>query len=191
MGEHKFVGIFGMMGSGKSTLINEYLIERPESRVIEFTPPPVEAKFRGMDFEFVDQIFALQENGITFNFYELDAPTINKWTQFIHIADAIVIAYNYLKDDYFESPKQFITNIRTFSRPEIPLFFVVNACPTLEQARDKLEDVFTISQFGDRSMKIINIPSGEIEFTQSFGRRVRIDISILDTLYSSVIEKLQ
>ena len=53
---HKYILITGLMGSGKSTIISEYMIEFPTE---EFTSPPVEAKFRGMDFQFIDDIFGI------------------------------------------------------------------------------------------------------------------------------------
>ena len=186
----KFIGVFGMMGSGKSVLINEFLFQNRDGNFVEFTPPPVEAKFRGMDFEFVDQIFALEREKVQYNFYELDAPTINKWTQFIGIADAIIIAYNFKKEDYFESPQKFIQNIDTYAKPNTPLFFVVNNCDSIEQAKSKLEELFGISKISDKPVNIRNIPPAEMEYTKPYGRRVYIEFDRLEALYDDVIAEL-
>jgi len=186
-----YIGVFGMMGSGKSVLINEFIHERDHAEISKFIPPPVEAKFRGMDFEFVDQIFAVERDGILYNFFELDAPTINKWTQFIEITDAIIIAYNYTKDDYFESPLKFIANIKSYTTPEVPIYIVVNNCDDIDAATNRLEEVFDLSnQLRGYQVDIRVIPTAEIEYTKEHGRRVMVEISRLDELYESVIDKL-
>jgi GTPase SAR1 family protein len=176
------------MGSGKSTIIREYLIE---NQTEEFTPPPVEAKFRGMDFQFIDDIFALRRDDNYVNFYELDAPTINKWTQFVKVADAIIIVYNYTKSDYFEDPTQFITSIAQHATTGIPLFFVVNNCDTEELAREKLEQQFKISELNSKhKIHITPIPTGEMYFSERHGKRIRINMKIVENMYQTVLDQL-
>ena len=69
--KNRYVGIFGLMGSGKSVVINEFIYQNKEIKFLNFDAPPVQAKFRGMSLSFVDDIFAIEKNKNKINFFEL------------------------------------------------------------------------------------------------------------------------
>ena len=68
--KNRYVGIFGLMGSGKSVVINEFMYQNKEIKFLDFDAPPVQAKFRGMSLSFVDDIFAIEKNKNKINFFE-------------------------------------------------------------------------------------------------------------------------
>jgi len=101
------------MNSGKSTLISEYLHTFDS---VPFTPPPVTVSYKGLNFEFIDSVFAIEDDGNKFNFYELDAPTITKWFQFVEVANAVVIVYNHNPKVEYGTHKDLAKSVFTYTK---------------------------------------------------------------------------
>jgi GTPase SAR1 family protein len=57
-----YILVTGLMSSGKSTIINEYIRNFPWR---EFQKPPIEVKFQGLEFDLSDSAFALERQSCT------------------------------------------------------------------------------------------------------------------------------
>ncbi|MDH5646721.1 MAG: GTPase domain-containing protein, partial [Candidatus Heimdallarchaeota archaeon] len=182
-----YILVTGLMGSGKSTLINEFIIR---FEIEPFTKPPVEAKFRGMDFEFIDSVFALKKNDIQYNFYELDEPTINKWVQFINVADVIILVHNKNPKQFYDNHQRLIDNILKHSSDNTPIIFVINNTDDLDDISE-IEKYYSASNIKNREIVKIMIGSQESTFDEKFGYRIKIPDQQLSELYDRAIQLIR
>ena len=177
--KNRYVGIFGLMGSGKSVVINEFMYQNKEIKFLDFDAPPVQAKFRGMSLSFVDDIFAMEKNKNKINFFELDAPTINQWKEFIQVCEGLILVYNFEKDEYFEDHLVFINNILEYSKKDVVIGIIINNCNNLDEGISKMNIFFNNPMFENRLYQIINLETAETQYIDKLGKRVYIDTTML------------
>lgn len=174
---HKHILVTGLMGSGKSTLLLEYMLN---FKTIEFTKPSVEAKFQGQDFEFIDNVFAIRNNNNNniYNFYELDAPTIKKWTQFISSADGLIIVSNQNPNRQFSTPKDLI-DIILAQAPNTPLLFAASNYDDLEEAKKNIYSTYNLERIPHNNYAILGIGKGKEYFDEVYGKRHILEPGLL------------
>lgn len=164
----KHILVTGIMGSGKSSILMEYILNFD---TLEFTNPPVEAKFKGMDFEFIDNVFAIEdEKGTIYNFYELDAPTIKKWTQFVSYAHGIIIVSNQNQSKQFSSPSSLMDIILEHA-PTTPILFVANNYTDLHQAKEAIRKEYRTAELAHNGYEILGVAAGEKILDERYGMR--------------------
>ncbi len=188
--KNRYVGIFGLMGSGKSVVINEFMYQNKEIKFLDFDAPPVQAQFRGMSFSFIDDIFAIEKNKIKINFFELDAPTINQWKEFIQVCEGLILVYNFEKDEYFEDHLVFINNILEYSKKDVVIGIIINNCNNLNEGISKMNIFFNNPMFENRLYKIINLETAETQYIDKLGKRVYIDTTMLKNLFYGIIDEI-
>ena len=190
MMKNRYIGIFGLMGSGKSVVINEFMFQNKDIQFLDFDAPPVDARFRGMPFTFIDDIFAIEKNKIKINFFELDAPTINQWKEFIQVCEGIILVYNFEKDEYFENHLVFINNILEYSKKDVIIGIIINNCNNLNEGISKMNTFFDNPIFENRLYKIINLETAETKYIDKLGKRVYIDTTMLKNLFYGIIDEI-
>lgn len=176
------------MNSGKSSLISEYLHVYPS---VEFNPPPIKVTFEGLDFEFIDSVFAVEENGHTYNFYELDAPTIQKWYQFVEVASAVVIVYNDNPKTQYGTHDQLADAIFNHTKQSNPIIMVLNNFENLDEANKAMNDKYKLNERPNHQIFKTNISPGESFFDDKYGPRIRLDTQQLREMIMTVINSLQ
>ncbi|MCY3415037.1 MAG: hypothetical protein INQ03_25525 [Candidatus Heimdallarchaeota archaeon] len=178
----KFVLVTGLMGSGKSNLLREYMLNF-KTQVVEFTRPPVEAKFQGQDFEFLDNIFGIRnrKNQYIYNFYELDAPTIKRWTQFIQIADSIIIVANINQLKQYSTPEALLDVILEHA-PDTPLQFVAVNFDTFQTAKQDIEEKYKTGRITAKH-EIVGITDEEKIFDEVYGERFMLSAEKLKEIF--------
>ncbi len=175
--------ITGLMGSGKSTVLKEYMLNY---KTIDFEKPSVEAFDGGLEFDFIDNVFAIldEKNNIKYNFYELDAPTIKKWTQFIQIANAIIIVYNHNPSNKIGSHKELLDII--MSNSDCPIVFVIT------NFKDKNKALVSFYEDYDPNHNNLKyslkfLPKAESYFDKYFGPRFKINVETIgDIIHESI-----
>ncbi|MHA2029962.1 MAG: hypothetical protein ACW99A_06580 [Candidatus Kariarchaeaceae archaeon] len=176
------------MSSGKSTLITEYL-HAFES--VKFTPPPVTVTYKGLNFEFIDSVFAVEENGNRFNFYELDAPTISKWFQFVEIANAVVIVYNHSPRIEYGTHESLADAVFSHIENNTPVIFVLNNFENIEEAKLRLHQKYDLDRYKGKNIIFASVEKGEPFFDTQYGNRVKLDPkdlqNMVDIIKSSII----
>ena len=165
------------MGSGKSTLLLEYMLN---FKTIEFTKPPVEAKFQGQDFEFIDNVFAIRSvfDDNIYNFYELDAPTIKKWTQFISSADGIIIVSNQNPARQYSTPKDLIKIILD-NAPYTALLFVASNYDDFKEAKKNIRQSYNLKDIPHNNYEILGVGRGKEHFDEIYGKRHVLEQGLL------------
>lgn len=185
MSKHRYILITGLMGSGKSTILREYMLNfKTMAQFTDFNRPPVEAKFQGQDFEFLDNIFGIRdrESKDIFNFYELDAPTIKRWTQFIKVADGIIIVSNLKQQKMYSDPVSLLEVILN-NAPETPILFVLGNYDEYENAVIQTKDMYKTSKIKEEKLGFIGLGTGEEYFDEIYGKRVRLDNEKLKQIF--------
>ncbi len=182
-----YILVTGLMNSGKSTLIAEYLHSH---KTEEFNPPPIKVVYQGLNFEFIDSVFAIEDNGNKYNFYELDAPTISKWFQFIEIANAVVIVYNHNPSIQYGSHDGLSQAVFSHVKNSIPIIFVVNNYDELKEATDALKNKYNLPNYTDKKIIITSIEKGEPFFDNQYGNRVKLKIDELEKMIQVITSSL-
>ena len=167
--QNKFVLVTGLMSSGKSTLMREYALN---FEVIDFTEPPIKVQFNGLDFQFIDATFAIDSAANVVNFYELDAPTIRKWYQFVEVADAVMIVYNHNPAVTYGTHGQLKDAIYQTLDDSKPIFFVLNNFHDRKKVEEDIKLDYDFEGFPDKNFILLEMPKGENFFDQTYGRRV-------------------
>jgi len=175
------------MSSGKSTLISEYL---HFTQTVEFTPPPIKVTHAGLAFEFIDSVFAIERGGNVFNFYELDAPTISKWYQFLEIADAVVIVYNLNPRFMYGSHEKFGQHLINHAKKNAPLIYALNNLDGDEdEAKVQLAQYYDLSN-ANHQIEVVSITKGNPFFDEVYGSRTELKKEELERLYDTVLSLL-
>lgn len=175
------------MNSGKSTLISEYLHAYDS---VPFTPPPVTVSYKGLNFEFIDSVFALEDNGSRYNFYELDAPTITKWFQFVEIANAVVIVYNHNPKVQYGTHEDLADAVFSHVNDETPVIFVLNNYDDREEAELQLRQKYELDRFAKNNIIITSVEKGKPYFDNRFGNRVELALDQLQNMVVTIIQSL-
>jgi hypothetical protein len=175
------------MNSGKSTLISEYLHAFDSA---PFTPPPVTVSYKGLNFEFIDSVFALKENGNKFNFYELDAPTITKWFQFVEIAHAVVVVYNHNPKVQYGTHEALAATVFSHITNNTPVIFVLNNYEDLDEATKALRTKYKLDNYEQNNIIVTSVEKGEPFFDNQFGNRVKLDLDQLHKMIRTIVQSL-
>lgn len=175
------------MNSGKSTLISEYLHAFDS---VPFSPPPVTVSYKGLNFEFIDSVFAIGENGSKFNFYELDAPTITKWFQFVEIASAVVIVYNHNPKVQYGTHKDLADSVFSHTKNDTPIIFVLNNYDDYDEAVLSLRQKYELDRYAEKNIITTAVEKGESYFDNKFGNRVKLDLNQLQRMVQTIIQSL-
>lgn len=182
-----YILVTGLMNSGKSTLIAEYLHSH---KTEEFNPPPIKVVYQGLNFEFIDSVFAIKDNENKYNFYELDAPTISKWFQFVEVANAVVIVYNHNPSIQYGSHDSLSQSVFTHVNNSTPIIFVVNNYDELDEATEALKTKYKLSDYSDKNIIVTSIERGEPFFDNQYGNRVKLKIEELEKMFQVVTSSL-
>ncbi|MHA2250388.1 MAG: hypothetical protein ACXAD7_08495 [Candidatus Kariarchaeaceae archaeon] len=183
-----YILVTGLMSSGKSTLMNEYMHAFPFE---DFTKPPNVVKFRGMEFEFIDPAFAINYEGNKYNFYELDAPTIQKWVQFIKMADAVMLVHNLRPKIVYGSPAKLMSAIEDNVRKNTPILLIANNSKSEEEAIENTKSMYVFQRLKESDIKIAVISSGERYFDRNYGVRIKMSEDHLKDVFFGVIDLIQ
>ena len=157
---------------------------------VPFSPPPVTVSYKGLNFEFIDSVFALGDNGNKFNFYELDAPTITKWFQFVEIAHAVVIVYNHNPKVQYGTHKDLAESVFSHTNNKTPIIFVLNNFDDKDEARIALYQKYELDSYTKKNMIITAVEKGESYFDNKFGNRVKLDLNQLQQMVETIIQSL-
>jgi hypothetical protein len=176
------------MSSGKSTLITEYLHAFDS---VQFTPPPVTVTYKGLNFEFIDSVFAVEENGNKFNFYELDAPTITKWFQFVEIANAVVIVYNHNPRIEYGTHEALADAVFSHIENNTPVIFVLNNFENLDEAKKSLHQKYDLDRFEGKNIIFTSVKKGEPFFDNQYGNRVKLQPEDLQTMVKAITSSIK
>ncbi len=181
MNKNCFVLLTGLMSAGKSTILREYMLN---FKTIEFTRPPVEAKFQGKDFEFLDSIFAIRNRADqkVYNFYELDAPTVKKWIQFISIADGIIVVANINQKIQYSKPKALLDVILE-NAPNTPILFVIGNYDDYDAAKQKVIEDYRTDRVKPDNLEFIALGKGKEYFDDVYGKRIQFDNNVLKSIF--------
>lgn len=182
-----YILVTGLMSSGKSTIMREYCLNFP---IEEFQEPPVKVQFNGLDFQFIDATFAIHNDKAAFNFYELDAPTIRKWYQFVQVADAIIIVYNQKPNVMYGTHPELRDAILSSAKQNVPIFIIANNATDLESGKIKVEEEYQTSKYSDINFEVLFMPSGENFFDEKYGRRIKLDQNQLKSIFDRVMQKI-
>ncbi|OLS22155.1 MAG: hypothetical protein HeimC2_30420 [Candidatus Heimdallarchaeota archaeon LC_2] len=182
-----YILVTGLMNSGKSTLISEYLHSH-ETR--EFNPPPIKVVYQGLNFEFLDSVFAIEENENNYNFYELDAPTISKWFQFIEVANAVVIVYNDKPTVQYGSHDSLSEAVFSHVNDSTPIIFVINNYDDLDEATEVMRKKYNLSNYNEKNIIITSVEKGQAFFDKKYGNRVKLKIEELEKMILVITRSL-
>ncbi|MHA2033231.1 MAG: hypothetical protein ACW99Q_28000 [Candidatus Kariarchaeaceae archaeon] len=182
-----YILVTGLMSSGKSTIINEYIRNFPWR---EFQKPPIEVKFQGLEFDLSDSAFSLEREDINYNFYELDAPTVQKWVEFIQMADAIVIVYNHAPKLRYGSHEDLSHAIFENRGGDVPVIFIINNFTNYEEAKSALIQKYRLSQRDNDRVIYLKIGKGKIYRDDKYGVRLALDKDSLESIFSEIIYSL-
>ena len=175
------------MSSGKSTLISEYL---HFTQTVEFNPPPIKVTHEGLAFEFIDSVFAIERGGDVFNFYELDAPTISKWYQFLEIADAVVVVYNLNPRFMYGSHEKFGQHLIKYVKKDAPIIYALNNLDGDEdEAKVQLAQYYDLST-NHHPIEVVAVTKGIPFFDEVYGSRTELKKEELERLYNTVLNLL-
>ena len=175
------------MNSGKSTLISEYLHSH-ETR--EFNPPPIKVVHQGLNFEFLDSVFAIEGNGANYNFYELDAPTISKWFQFIEVANAVVVVYNHNPSIQYGSHERLSEAVFSHVEDSTPIIFVINNYDDFDEAIEAMKTKYELSKYKENNIIFTSIEKGEPFFDNNYGNRVKLNLEELEKMIQVITSSL-
>ena len=173
------------MSSGKSTLMNEYMHAFPFK---DFTKPPNVVKFRGMEFEFIDPAFAINYGGHNYNFYELDAPTVQKWIQFIKMADAVMLVHNLQPKIVYGSHGKLMSAIEDNIRENTPILLIANNYESEEEAIEKTKSMYVFQRLEESDIEVVIISSGDTYFDKNYGMRIKMNEDHLKDVFFCAIK---
>ena len=175
------------MSSGKSTIMSEY---SHAFGTDEFTAPPIKVTHEGLDFQFLDAIAAKIDGDFKFNYYELDAPTVQKWHQFIEIADAVIIVYNHAPHKVYGNHENLADKIFAHIKTDAHLFFVANNSSDTQKSKDAVTKIYRLDERNDRKMTILALTTGEEYFDTQYGRRVKLNLDELENIFKTIMNAL-
>ncbi len=182
-----FILVTGLMGSGKSAIMDEYERTFP---VEKFNKPPIKVFFQGLEFEFIDSTFALRAGENTFNFFELDAPTIQKWVQFIKVSELIIIIHNHAPKNVYGSYLNLRDTVLNNKQKEASILFVLNNFANTDGVVSKMKKLYELEKVEINSYDIMLLPSGETYFDKIYGKRVKFGRNDLRGIFSRSIEQI-
>jgi hypothetical protein len=181
----------GLMGSGKSTIIREYIAN---FKTIAFTPPKIEATHQGLEFEFIDNVFGImQEKGefvSHYYFYELDAPTIKKWVQFVKIADSIIVVYNDQPIREYNPPKYLMETLLNHKKKEAKFIFVINNYSDFNIAKSNLIEKYNLDRLDPSAFVIKDLPRGSSSLIDITVPKISLDIEKVGDIINWTIDNI-
>lgn len=181
----------GLMGSGKSTIIREYIAN---FKTIAFTAPKIEATHQGLDFEFIDNVFGImQEKGdyiSHYYYYELDAPTIKKWVQFVQIADSIIVVYNEQPIREYNPPKYLMETLLSHKKEDAKFIFVINNYSNLDTAKSNLITKYNLDELDPSLFVIKDLPRGSSSLKDNSVPKIKLDIGKVGDIINWTIDNI-
>ncbi len=181
----------GLMGSGKSTIIREYI---SNFKTIAFTAPKIEATHQGLDFEFIDNVFGtMQEKGdyiSHYYFYELDAPTIKKWVQFVQIADSIIVVYNDQPIREYNPPKYLMETLLSNKKENAKFVFVINNYSDLEIAKSNLKSKYNLDDLDPSVFVIKDLPQGTSSLEENCVPKIKLNVEKVGEIIDWTIDNI-